>query len=156
MEGIFSMLFIFILPLFGGVMLLDIFRKMSKFKRIRNLIVGLSLLSMPFIYFYIGNSNYKKSRQQLIGKYYLNKDTSTHLTLYNDSLFTLDSNRHFKNAGKGKWDMLQEDMYVLELTFSNNQVERFEISQMTDTIIIQYGMVGDQSNILFLKTTQKH
>ena len=38
--------------------------------------------------------------------------------------------------------MLQEDMYVLEQNFSNKQVERFEIFQMADTLIIQHGMVG--------------
>lgn len=156
MDGIISTIFLFLGPLTGLILLLGIFSKMSQFKRIWMLLIGLCLLSMPLIYFYLGNISYKKCRRQVLGTYFLNKDPKSHLTLYNDGSYVLDTNRYFKNAGRGKWNIEVVDLPYLELTFVNNNVEQFEISYTDEVTMLKYGIMGEKTSIRFRKITLKN
>ena len=153
MEVIWTFPLFITFPLIGLILITFGIMRLRKGKSKSVLVVGLSFLSLPFIYLTIMSILHLGLENRLEGKYNIGSDNET-LYLKNDRTFELKSSVNFLNSGTGTWKTQEIDFPILMLNFKAGKQVWLEIKE-NDSIIKLVSMPGE-SDITsdFLKKAQ--
>lgn len=114
--------------------------KYIKTKKIKKLLLGVCVLSLPFLHIAMIGNQQKLYEQSVVGEYAIEGDTLTVLRIYEDGFFEIEKLQDLATSGKGTWSIYQWDIVELSLQMPGWEGKqlRFEVDKRGDKATLTY------------------